>query len=119
MEALKEQVGGAHYKNLPFQPVELFAKTKCSAFQANIWKYITRYKYKDGWQDIRKCRHYAKLALELNCNCNISNDSVIEEFCRVNKLSPIQASIVRNAANNKYESVIKDCERLLLNLLFE
>lgn len=71
MKALDTQIGGNHYKNMSMQPVELFAKTRCTAFQANIWKYITRYKYKNGAEDIKKCMHYAELAIELNCNGNL------------------------------------------------
>lgn len=71
MDALKLQVGGSHYKNMPFQPVELFAKTRCTAFQSNIWKYISRYKDKNGAQDVRKCIHCAQLAIDLKCNGNL------------------------------------------------
>ena len=67
-KALDNQIGGSHYKDMPFQPVELFAKTHCTAFQANIWKYISRYKTKNGKEDVEKCMHYAELAKELKCN---------------------------------------------------
>lgn len=51
-KAIDTQIGGNHYKKMPFQPVTLFAKTHCTAFQANIWKYISRYKFKNGKEDI-------------------------------------------------------------------
>lgn len=71
-KALNNQIGGSHYKDMPFQPVELFAKTHCTAFQANIWKYISRYKTKNGKEDVEKCMHYAELAKEhLNAMANL------------------------------------------------
>ena len=109
------QIGGNHYKKMPFQPVELFAKTHCTAFQANIWKYITRYKYKNGREDIEKCKHYAQLAIALNCKGQIGYKKygIIKTFCKVNNLSPIVSNIVELAGCDLYASVIKACDSLL------
>ena len=114
MKATESQVGGNHYKDMPFQPVELFAKTKCTAFQANIWKYITR--YKNGAQDIKKCIHYAQLAMELKCDGNLGYKKmgIVQTFCSTNKLSDSQKRIVLHAGWDNYQSVIKDCQALLL-----
>lgn len=115
MKALDQQVGGGHYKKMPFQPVELFAKTRCTAFQANIWKYITRYKDKAGAQDIKKCIHYAQLAMELKCNGNLGYNEMetVQTFCSINALCDMQKRIILNAGWDKYQSVIKDCQALL------
>ena len=115
--ALDTQIGGNYYKNLEFQPVELFAKTKCTPFQANIWKYISRYKYKNKEEDIKKCMHYAELAKELKCNGELSlgKQSVVEAFCRVNKLTAKQYRIVIAAFEDNYDAVIKECASILLN----
>ena len=116
MKATESQVGGNHYKDMPFQPVELFAKTKCTAFQANIWKYITRYKNKNGAQDIKKCIHYAQLAMELKCNGNLGCRKMrtVQTFCSVNKLSEEQKAVVVMAGFDEYKIVIKYCQALLL-----
>ena len=116
MKATESQVGGSHYKDMPFQPAELFAKTKCTAFQANIWKYITRYKNKNGAQDIKKCIHYAQLAMELKCGGNLGYRKmrIVETFCSVNKLSEEQKAIVVTAGYDEYKIVIKYCQALLL-----
>lgn len=109
------QIGGNHYKKMPFQPVELFAKTHCTAFQANIWKYISRYKFKNGEEDVRKCMHYAKLAKEFECNGNLHYKKVFlaDRFCIVNGIKGLAESIIQNAARDNYDDVIEDCELLL------
>lgn len=114
-QVLNEQVGGGHYKNMPFQPVMLFAKTHCTAFQANIWKYISRYKFKNGHEDIKKCMHYAQLAKELKCYGRLSPNytKLLRAFCHTNGLSSRETRIVLSAAFDKYDQVIKDCEHIL------
>lgn len=116
MKAIESQVGGNHYKDMPFQPVELFAKTKCTAFQANIWKYITRYKNKNGAQDIKKCIHYAQLAIQLGDKrrCNDKALSLnINKFIIKNKLTILQRKIITQTAYNNYGRVIQFCKELL------
>nr|DAQ60078.1 MAG TPA: nucelotide kinase [Caudoviricetes sp.] len=115
MKATDEQVGGSHYKDMVFQPVELFAKTHCTAFQANIWKYISRYKYKNGEQDIEKCIHYAQLAIELKCNGQLGarKISIIKAFCAANKLQERQTRIIMAASFDDYAAVIKECKAIL------
>lgn len=113
--ALDNQIGGRHYKDMPFQPVELFAKTHCTAFQANIWKYITRYKAKNGKEDVGKCMHYAELAKELKCNGQLGcrKRQLIYTFCQVNKLSERVSKIVIAASYDDYDTIIKECKRIL------
>ena len=115
MKATDTQIGGNHYKDMPFQPVELFAKVKCTPFQANIWKYITRYKYKNGVQDIQKAIHYAQLAIELDCNGSLDDGDfkTLQKFCSANNLSDTQRVITLCTGWNHYYSTIKACETLL------
>ena len=115
MKATEIQIGGNHYKNMKMQPVKLFALTKCTAFQANIWKYITRYKHKNGKEDIEKAMHYAQLALELNCNGNldIASGYHVAEFCYTNELSSTISAIVIDVANDNYKRVIDMCKNLI------
>lgn len=64
--ALKEQVGGNHYKNLKIQPIEYTMKNGLDFIQGNIIKYATRFKHKNGKEDLKKVIHYAELAIEFN-----------------------------------------------------
>ena len=63
--ALDTQVGGGHYKDLAIQPVEYCMKNNLNYCQANIVKYATRYKDKNGLEDLKKIKHYVDLIIEL------------------------------------------------------
>tara|TARA_R110002096_G_scaffold277674_1_gene471688 strand:+ start:427 stop:642 length:216 start_codon:yes stop_codon:yes gene_type:complete len=63
--ALDKQIGGSHYKDMAIQPIEFTHKNKLNFCQGNIIKYITRYKHKNGKEDLEKVIHYAELLLEL------------------------------------------------------
>lgn len=114
-EALTTQVGGIHYKSMKYQPVVLFAITHCTAFQANIWKYISRYKAKNGKEDIEKCMHYAELAREFDCKGHLGAEEInaARYFCMVNELPEKVRHIVMLASFDEYGYVIKICEQIL------
>lgn len=114
-DALQVQVGGDHYKNRLMQPIELITKTKCSFIQGCIWKYITRYKEKNGREDIQKCIHYAQLAIQLNDNGQLGYRKlgIVREYCKVNNLSKEQEAIILLTAYDSYQRVIDECKVLL------
>ena len=65
MGALREQIGGEHYKKLAIQPVEYIHANGIGYFEGNIIKYVTRWKDKGGIADLLKARHYIDLLIEL------------------------------------------------------
>ena len=62
--ALDVQEGGNHYKKMPIQPVEYCYHNKLGVCESNIIKYITRWRDKNGIQDLEKARHYIDLLIE-------------------------------------------------------
>lgn len=62
---LDVQVGGGHYKDLPIQPIEYIYKNNLNFLQGNIVKYATRYKDKNGKEDLEKVIHYAQLLIAM------------------------------------------------------
>ena len=62
---LKEQVGGDHYSKLAIQPVTYINANGLSYLQGNVIKYVTRYKDKNGLQDLEKAKHYIEMLIEL------------------------------------------------------
>ena len=62
---LREQVGGDHYSKLAIQPVEYINANKLTYLQGNVIKYVTRYKDKNGLQDLQKAKHYVEMLIEL------------------------------------------------------
>lgn len=64
--ALSQQIGGSHYKDMPFQPIQLISMLDLDFFQGNVVKYVSRYKLKDGVNDLAKAKHYCQMAMELD-----------------------------------------------------
>ncbi len=56
------QEGGGHYKDRGIQPLEYTMKNNLSFCEGNVVKYISRYKDKNGIEDLAKVIHYALLA---------------------------------------------------------
>ena len=56
------QEGGSHYKDRGIQPLEYTMKNNLSFCEGNVVKYISRYKSKNGIEDLAKVIHYALLA---------------------------------------------------------
>ena len=62
--ALNTQEGGDHYKSLKIQPVEYIHANGLGFFEGSIVKYVTRWRSKNGLEDLRKARHFIDLLLE-------------------------------------------------------
>lgn len=119
MKAIEGQVGGSHYKDMAFQPIELITTLRCSFIQGCIIKYISRYKNKNGAQDIKKCIHYAQLAIELKdkglCKTtkDIDTQALIYRFCLTNKLTLLQELIIEATIDASFDRVIRLCNNVL------
>lgn len=66
--ALDVQIGGDHYKKYAIQPIEYSMANGLNPCQANVVKYITRYKDKGGVEDLKKVIHYVQLLIEIEEN---------------------------------------------------
>lgn len=60
------QEGGDHYKDRTIQPWDYIAANRLDFFEGNIVKYVTRWRTKDGMEDLMKARHYLDKLIELN-----------------------------------------------------
>ena len=63
MSVKDKQVGGSHYQ-LEIQPIDFIVKYNIPVREANVIKYITRHREKNGRQDIEKAIHYLEMILE-------------------------------------------------------
>ena len=64
MKAIETQVGGDHYKLMKIQPLEFIMSNNMSYCEANVVKYVSRGRSKNGVEDLRKARHYIDLLIE-------------------------------------------------------
>lgn len=97
-EALNTQVGGNHYKSMAYQPVEFSHDLRITFIQGSIVKYVSRYKNKNGLQDLEKAKHFARLAIDLNhFGSRTTNERTVgclKRFCNDNNLSDKQIDAI-------------------------
>lgn len=61
--ATDKQVGGSHYQ-LPIQPIEYILANGLGYCEANVVKYVSRWRNKGGIQDLKKAIHYLEMLIE-------------------------------------------------------
>lgn len=59
------QVGGSHYKGKAIQPWDFIAGNGMGYLEGNVVKYVSRWKEKNGLDDLRKARHYLDKLIEM------------------------------------------------------
>lgn len=64
--ALDKQVGGKHYKDFAIQPIEYILANDIPFLEANVIKYVSRWKDKNGVEDLEKAKHYIEILIERN-----------------------------------------------------
>ncbi len=62
---LGEQIGGNHYKDMKIQPVEFIHANGIGYIEGCVIKYVSRWRKKNGVEDLQKARHFIDLLLEL------------------------------------------------------
>lgn len=62
---LDKQEGGNHYKELRIQPIEYNHANNIPFAEGCIIKYVTRWRNKNGLDDLRKARHFLDLLIHL------------------------------------------------------
>lgn len=85
-EANKKQVAGDHYKTT-IQHWDYVIANDLDYFQAQITKYVTRYKKKNGLQDLYKAQHFLEKLIEIEENKNV---------------------VVNNDVNDREDTITKD-----------
>ena len=60
------QVGGNHYKDFNIQPIDFIYANDIPYIEGNVIKYVTRWKNKNGVEDLKKARHYLDILIENN-----------------------------------------------------
>lgn len=63
--ALDVQEGGSHYRSRAIQPVQYIHANKLSFLEGCIVKRITRWREKNGLEDLLKIKHEVDLLIEL------------------------------------------------------
>lgn len=97
MSALDQQVGGDHYKNIPYQPVVFITKMRYNFIQGCILKYVLSYMVLHNKEEIEKAIHYCQLGQELNpVNLALAVDVNEQEFLNANSLGEDMKDLIRD-----------------------
>lgn len=59
----KQQTGGSHYHNLKITPIEYAMENKLDACQFSVVKYITRFRDKNGLEDLMKAKDFIDMLI--------------------------------------------------------
>ena len=65
-EANKIQIGGGHYKVKGIEPWDYIVANNLGYLEGNVVKYVSRYKEKNGIEDLKKAQHYLQKLIEVN-----------------------------------------------------
>lgn len=60
-----EQVGGTHYSRWRIQPISFIEAAQLGYHAGNVVKYLARYKYKNGLEDLKKAKWYLDRLIEI------------------------------------------------------
>lgn len=75
MSANSRQVAGNHYSG-QIQHWDYVWSNELDYFQGQITKYVTRWKKKNGMQDLRKAQHFLEKYIELVGEGSGTNDNI-------------------------------------------
>lgn len=62
-DIMARQVGGSHYKKA-IQPWDIIDEWNLNYWAGNIIKYVLRYPYKNGVEDLEKAKHYLEYLIK-------------------------------------------------------
>lgn len=62
---LDVQIGGNHYKDLKIQPIEFIHANNLGFLEGCIVKRITRWRNKNGIEDLKKIKHEVDLLIQM------------------------------------------------------
>ena len=67
-KSLDRQVGGNHYRDMDIQPAEYIMRNGIRFAEGCVIKYVSRWRYKGGVEDLRKAMHFLEMLIESEVN---------------------------------------------------
>ena len=68
--ALATQVGGDHYNKMRIQPAEYCYANDIGKLEGDVIAYVSRWKAKNGLEDLRKAKHTLEILIDLETRYN-------------------------------------------------
>lgn len=115
--SLETQIGGSHYKALSYQPITFIVRMRCNFIQGNIIKYVSRYKRKNGKQDLLKVIHYVQLGIELHpdnyCSFGETTSEEVHRYVKENNFSSMIEEILFSTITQNWLSITDKVKTLI------
>lgn len=90
MSVNEKQIGGRHYKT-NYQHWDFIRDVGLDYLEAQVVKYVTRYKLKNGIQDLEKAMHFLE---KLEAERAKAVEHTLPEYSHANSLSNAQEDVV-------------------------
>jgi hypothetical protein len=74
MSANAMQVSGDHYKSKAIQPWDYIIANNLGYMEGNVEKYVSRWKDKNGLDDLLKAKHYLEKLIEVTAGAKNGSD---------------------------------------------
>ena len=79
MNANDKQIGGQHYSAKAVQPWDYITSNNLGYLEGNVVKYVSRWKEKNGIEDLLKAKHYLEKLIELQQPAPTSEADALRE----------------------------------------
>jgi len=112
MDVNEIQIGGKHYRK-DYQHWDFALDTNMHYLIGCATKYPTRWKEKNGTQDLRKSIHYLSKAI-INSVVMAPHFGVhIDRFC--DQFETLEASVIKAICENRFKDAIKTMEKMIMD----
>lgn len=122
MSANDDQVGGSHYQQTSYQHWDLVVLTRMDYLAGNATKYLSRWRRKNGAEDLLKALHYTKKLIEVSPLRRVLTDRVgiLEQvgfFVAANRMSPLERDAIVRLASWQSTVELVEARDIILKLL--
>lgn len=116
-----KQIGGLHYKHFEYEHwnfatdilhSDAYLKGCCS-------KYIARYRFKNGMEDLQKAKHYLEKIIELNIKTEITKETSLYLTVFTDQLEYYEKLIIKNIYLNKFDIAMDNLNKLIEQYEYE
>ena len=119
-ERLK-QVGGDHYEQMAVEPFEIAETMQLTPMQFTVLKYVSRWRRKNGVEDLRKAMQTCRKAHLYYCNMPTTyreerptDKLMIRMYCAVNGLGEDERVVLTNVVSNRFTSAASRLEGMIV-----
>lgn len=116
-QTLKKQIGGSHYQKYQRQPLEFAEQVQLNPIIFCAFKYVCRYKDKNGKEDLQKALHCLSVFEEIGIEKRVAiDDESLNEFLsQFNGLQKVALKEILEISNDK--SKIWKAEEMIKELI--